>query len=730
MTQSAAVDTDRIDGTPRTVRELFTSRKYGLDYYQREYGWSEANVAELLDDLASAFRDEWDEEHERRQVAGYRPYFLGPIVTTARDGLLYLVDGQQRLTTLTLLLVHLRHLLSEHPDTEDLTPLVASHKYGEYTFNLAVEEREPCLSAALEGRDFDPIDASESVRTLWRRYLDIERLFPEELAGRPLLHFVDWLLERVVVVEIRTDDQDLALEIFETMNDRGQRLSSTDMLKSYLLSNIRDDGEVARANALWRERTTALADAERNADAAFFRDWLRAKFAESIRERRRDAAPGDFDVIGTAFHKWVRDNREEIGLRKPGDFTTFVTRDFDRMSRRYLRLLEASSTLTPGLEPVFYNASTGFTLQFQTILAAVTPVDDDETFERKARMVAGYLDRLVVLRMINYRNFGYSTVSYTLFNLAREIRDLPVEELSDALGERVASTEETFDGALTFGLNQRNRGHTRYLLARLTAWVEEQCGTGLRFAEYIDRGRSKPFEIEHVWADHPERHRDEFDNDAAFAERRDRFGGLLLLPKDFNASYGDLPYRDKLPHYLGQNLLARSLHPRCYEHNPSFTAFVARTGLPFKPYPDGFPSAAIDERQALYRDLCEYVWTPSGFDVDAPVPQSPSPADDSDRGRRAYSATLLDLLRAGLVRAGDHLTGTHLGREHRATVTGEGYIRLDDGAVHRTPSAAAMATLNRQSWNGWAWWRVERDDGSVLLSRLRERLLDHRDGFA
>ena len=73
------------------------------------------------------------------------------------------------------------------------------------------------------------------------------------------------------------------------------------------------------------------------------------------------------------------------------------------------------------------------------------------------------------------------------------------------------------------------------------------------------------------------------------------FGGLLLLPKSFNASYGDLEYRriekgadgepkdeGKRQHYIGQNLLAQSLHEQAYERNPGFVGFKGRSGLPFQ----------------------------------------------------------------------------------------------------------------------------------------------------
>ncbi len=136
-----------------------------------------------------------------------------------------------------------------------------------------------------------------------------------------------------------------------------------------------------------------------------------------------------------------------------------------------------------------------------------------------------------------------------------------------------------------------------------------QSGHPSRYAEYVaDSGKSR-FEVEHVWANKFDRHRDEFTHPADFSEHRNRIGGLLLLPKQFNASYGDLPYDQKLPHYLEQNLLAKSLHEQCYKHNPGFERFVASSGLPFRPIAR-FDKAAIDERGKLYQTLAHLVWNP------------------------------------------------------------------------------------------------------------------------
>lgn len=607
------VDVQQITGTARSVSQLLSNSRYGLDFYQREYSWEETQVGELIDDLAGRFLDEFDLAHERRQVASYRPYFLGPIVTAQREGVRYLVDGQQRITTLSLLLIYLRGCLAatDPQDSEALNQLIFSSSFGRKTFNLDVDEREKCLSAILDGREFDPEGEPESVRTLWYRYHTITDRFPEDLQGDTLPYFVDWLQHRVILVDIGAPDQDMALEIFETMNDRGLRLSNTDMLKSFLLARVGEEDVIRDLNERWRRRVTELTDAEKNADAEFVKAWLRGNYAQTQRERKRNATPGDFDIIGTAFHKWVRDNTARIGLEREADYRQFVEHEFPRLSNRYLQLLHASQVQTAGLEAVYYNARTGFTLQLPVILAAITPDDDDLTFTEKAAVVAGALDIFVARRMVNYRNFGYSTVVYTMFNLIKAVRNRSTDEMHTMLTQWLSEEEERLDGIRSYRLTGRNRSHIHYLLARMTAWLDEELSTGVTFADYLDRSRKHPFEVEHVWANHFERHTEEFESAYEFEEHRDRFGDLLLLPKDFNASFGDMPYAEKVEHYNAQNPLARSLHPMAYEKNPSFLALGERYGLEFKPYPTTFKKADVDERQVLYQALAEVVWDPA-----------------------------------------------------------------------------------------------------------------------
>ncbi|MBQ7568825.1 DUF1524 domain-containing protein, partial [bacterium] len=84
-------------------------------------------------------------------------------------------------------------------------------------------------------------------------------------------------------------------------------------------------------------------------------------------------------------------------------------------------------------------------------------------------------------------------------------------------------------------------------------------------------------------------------------------GDLLLLPKRFNASYGDMPYSEKVNFYNRENILARTLSALQYQHNPGFISFMNSSRLPVKPY-DLFEKKHIHERAELYKQILLWNW--------------------------------------------------------------------------------------------------------------------------
>ncbi len=595
----------------RTIRQLLGGTKYAIDYYQREYKWQSKQIAELLDDLSARFLESYDSSHDRSAVAGYGNYFLGSIIISEKEGRKYIVDGQQRLTSLTLLLIHLHRLLDDPEQKGQIADLIFSQKYGQKSFNLDVDERTAVMEALYNGQHFEENGQSESVSNVLNRYRDIEGQFPGGLTGHALPFFVDWLIENVHLVEITAYSDDDAYAIFETMNDRGLALTPTDMLKGYLLANITDPQQRNNANNLWKKRAAELKEYGREEDADAIKSWLRSQFAESIRERRKGATPQDFDRIGTEFHRWVRENDQRLGLEgNSRNFAAFIERDFAFYSHWYQRLRRAAYEMTPGLEFVYYNAGLNFTLQYPVLLAPLHLDDPEAEALRKLAIVGTYLDILIARRIWNWRSIDYSTMQYAMFIVMRDIRGKGAAEVAQLLSERLASEQETFATNDRFYLTGTNGGRVHILLARMTEYVEKESGLPSRYMEYVNARGNLRHEVEHIWASHPERHLDEFPFSGDFQAHRNRIGGLLLLPKAFNASYNDLPYSDKRDHYLKQNLLAQSLHELAYERNPGFLAFVKRSGLPFKPHHE-FRKADLDERQVLYQQIAERLWDPA-----------------------------------------------------------------------------------------------------------------------
>lgn len=606
---------NEIRAEAKSIRKLLAGSKFSIDYYQREYKWQTKQLSELLNDLAGRFFEDHTEDGDRAAVAGYGHYFLGSIIISEKAGQKFIIDGQQRLTTLTLLLIYLHNLQRERDDEVKLDDLIFSEKFGKKSFNLDVDERTPAMEALFNQQPFDPTDRPESVQTIVERYRDIEELFLEDIADETLPYFIDWLIENVHLVEITAYSDDDAYTIFETMNDRGLSLTPLDMLKGFVLANITDQHAKIAASKTWKKQVDDLRDIGKDEDADAFKAWLRSQYADSIRERKKGAKPEDFDRLATEFHRWVKEHDTQIGLKKSDDFARWVERDLHFYTRQYARLRKAALHFDEDLDVVYYNARLEFTLQYPLLLAPLTPDDDEVTVLRKLRIVGSYIDILLARRLWNFRLTAYSTMQYAMFVVMREIRGKDVESLTTLLRDRLEADPETFASNDRLRMHQQNRYSIHQILARLTDHLEKECRLKGHFAEYVAEGKNR-YEVEHIWADHAERHLDEFGHAADFAEYRNRIGGLLLVPKSFNASYGDQPYDKKLPHYRAQNVLAQTLHAETYAHNPGLLGFVARSGIPFTPHGE-FKKADIDTRQAVYTKLAEHLWNPSRLEQEA-----------------------------------------------------------------------------------------------------------------
>lgn len=162
-------------------------------------------------------------------------------------------------------------------------------------------------------------------------------------------------------------------------------------------------------------------------------------------------------------------------------------------------------------------------------------------------------------------------------------------------------------------MHSQNKKHVHHILARMTYFIEKGSGISSKFEDYISKKIKKPFEIEHIWGDDFDQHKDEYDNKNDFESDRQLLGNLILLPRGFNQSLSNKPYKDKLEVYYSQNLLASSLNEKCYKNNPSFLTFIKNSNLPFEPHKE-YKFEDLEKRQILYKEICERVWNLERFE--------------------------------------------------------------------------------------------------------------------
>lgn len=605
----------------RTVQQLLQSQSFSIDEYQREFKWEKDHIDELLSDLYNKFISCYKTGDDTKKVSNYEEYFLGSIIVTKRNGKNYLIDGQQRVTSLTLLLIYLYREATkiDHPVVQTIAPLIYSDNLGEKQFNLDIPERLPVLEALFDNKSFNPDGKDESIQNMYARYADIkENDLIEDLEGS-LPHFIYWLMTRVGLIEIATDNDNYAYTIFETMNDRGKPLSPVDMLKAYLLAPVENAEKRRNGNLEWKKQVFGLVSwgdsLEPERDSNFMKAWFRAQYAESIRERRAGASAKDWELIGSVFHRWVRENSTRLKLGKETENLAMINNELPFFAKAYLKILEASRKYTKGLESVFYNAQNNFTWQYTVLLASLISTDNDDTVQKKIAVTATYLDIWIMRRVVNYFRVGYSSTSYAMWRLCRDIRSKPLNELVETLSKKLAADDVTFKGCPSKGrngldelaLNQFSRRYIFHILARVTAFTETGSGRSDSFDKYVDRKIKNPYDIEHIWADDFVSHQTLFSTEQKFYEWRNHIASLLLLPADVNRSLQDKSYADKLPHYAKQNFYAASLSSSVYVHQPQFIKFKDDNAFPFKSY-NNYTKVEQQERRKLLAALVEKIW--------------------------------------------------------------------------------------------------------------------------
>ncbi len=586
-----------------SLREI-VSEKYDVDFYQREYVWQKKQVEDLIDDLSSEFLKNWAIGDDSKKVMGYGPYFMGEIVVATKENARSaIIDGQQRITTFTLVLMHMLKAfgaIAGFPKT-DFENAIYSNDYGEMNFTVSVDDRYACMKALFETGEYSPTNTDKQyVQNIVDRYNDIANCWNEKINEQNVVNFAYWLLNKVKFSKVRTNDDGFAYVIFETMNDRGLSLTQVEMLRSYLLANIapnRRDVAIETFDSLVRTLSSIKLSSKSKAESEFFKVYLRGHYAEDV---AKNDSRSDFVNIGNGFHRWVRENsKSKLGLIKSEDFARFIS-ELSFYAQQYKAIYDAIAIRnTKENLYLIVNDDYGFTLQPALILSAIKFGDSVKIINEKSGVIAKYLTKVLTWRTWNHWMISQSSMEAPIYQLCKKIRNKNLDELKVILASGPIELPPLETAPI---LNQQNKYKIKVLLGLIT----EIVARGSNESNYL---LNKPdIEVEHIWSNHFSEHTDEFSDENTFASARNNIGDLLLLPRSFNASYNDAPYENKVVQYFSQNVLAQSLNEKKYKNNPGFIKYVTDTRLAFKPYKE-FKHASITERADLYKNVLIWNWT-------------------------------------------------------------------------------------------------------------------------
>ncbi|GBF80075.1 DUF262 domain-containing protein [Aphanothece sacrum] len=236
----------KIDGAGYPIKDIFSDQfSFNIPNYQRPYAWTTEETERLLDDLLDAMED------DKIDISEVSPYFLGNIVLIKPIDKpeSEVVDGQQRLTTLTILFAVLRkflptyqHSLNEficQPENlltgNSARPRLYLRKRDCQFFEKQIqtsEELENVDTMTVKNLSDPEKNIIDNTRILLQR---IAQELPEESQKIRLTQF---LLQRCYLVAVSTPDFDSAYRIFSVLNDRGLDLSITDILKADIIGKI------------------------------------------------------------------------------------------------------------------------------------------------------------------------------------------------------------------------------------------------------------------------------------------------------------------------------------------------------------------------------------------------------------------------------------------------------------------------------------------------------------
>lgn len=527
----------KIESSDADIETLLGSKFFEIPRFQRPYSWEEENILDLWNDLVSTQASE---------------YFIGSMVVYRKDKLRYgVVDGQQRLTTLTILLCAIRnkfleigkrdlaegiHQLVERKDRSNHDQYVVDTETSFPYFQEHIQkfDSDPEVEVQIKSEERNLRNAHDKFVSLINKSIDSiknDPAKPDDAKDREVLQRLMLLRDAVFnlkVIFVVLDEEDDAYIIFETLNTRGKDLALSDLVKNHFAKHLRTKGVVDSVKIKWGQLLETLSNSSEDLSIDTFIYHFWASRYESI-------------PLKSLFPKIKKSITKQLAMQYLDDFISD--------SRIYRSLYESTYEWNSNETEAMRS------LQALRLFKVVQPIPATLALVRSYRSniirYAKLRDALLAIESFHFqftaitssRSSGgisamYSSFAQRLFSCANsQEASNEINSLVRKLRDRVPAFEEFklgFNALVFTNSNSKQKNLIRYVLRRFS--LHHEYKTPVDYDELT---------IEHVY---PQSQINEQWPEAIVGS----IGNLVLLDEKTNSKLGTKNFGAKIKH-LSEN---------------------------------------------------------------------------------------------------------------------------------------------------------------------------------
>ena len=557
--------TNLLDTKTVTLNEVLgNGKKMQVPLFQRDYSWDEDNWEDLWNDILSS-----------EQTGSV--HYMGSVVLQNIDGKnYYIIDGQQRFATLSILILALinkiRILADNDVDKEanrERVEILMNQYIGQkdptslrYSSKLSLNENNDAFYQQRLVAFKEPVNRmklSDSEKLLWNAYLFfskvIDEQFKQDLSGERIAYFLNEIVgERLMFIQIVVENELNAYTVFETLNSRGLELTSTDLLKNYLFSLVaKSETDLRQVRAQWKKIIDIVG---LKAFPIFLRQYLNTRMNLISKE-----------YLFKAVKQMVQDGEQVFALLDELEKNAYV----------YIALFTPDDVLWENNKEIREDirALTLFRVtQCNSLLMIAYDKLSVADFKKVLRAIVSLSFRYNVIAKLQTNDMEkvYNRASVRIF----KSEDITVRQILEDI-RPIYLNDEDFKRYFEHKVMNTNNSATRKLVRYILYKVEAALPNGLHADFEIDTGT-----IEHIL---PEAYTEDWSADFSEEEAenyRYRLGNLTLLEsKKNNREAAAKSFEEKKEIYansqyaLSRKIEASEWTPKMIHHRQARIASVA-----------------------------------------------------------------------------------------------------------------------------------------------------------